>query len=284
MSTGCRMSVSSFSCRNRSSKSRKVSFAYCCVLMLEVYYTIRIVNRYSFLIETYSTERQKILGVWAMFKDEELPWRPHPRARSVHEQMVHQCVSEDHWMKNFLGIDLGEPPLPTLETKLEFIKKYAESSSTRMGRLEAKPESWFEDTAQFFDVHRSRAWILVRRIAHSAHHRGQLTTYLRALGHELYSTYGPTADTGGLFQDGARAIYQYPDIETLLVSEGRGGVRPPLPGPGSKPPTERPEPTPHGTCATPETLTTCRRSVSQSPRSNSGWFSAVTVWSVSVLC
>ena len=208
--------------------------------MLHVYYTIRIVNRYSFLIETYSTERQKILGVWAMFKDEEMPWRPHPRARSVHEQMVHQCVSEDHWMKNFLGIDLGEPPLPALETKREFIKKYAASSSARMGGLEAKPESWFEDTAQFFDVRRSRAWILVRRIAHSAHHRGQLTTYLRALGHELYSTYGPTADTGGLFQDGARVIYQYPDIETVLVSEARGGVRPPLPGPGSKPPTERP--------------------------------------------
>src|SRR6266571_3091401 len=75
MSTGCRMSVSSFSCRNRSSKSRKVSFAYCCVLilctqMLHVYYTIGIVNRYSFLIETYSTERQKILGVWALFNDE----------------------------------------------------------------------------------------------------------------------------------------------------------------------------------------------------------------------
>src|SRR5881397_176784 len=78
--------------------------------MLHVYYTIRIVNRYSLLIETYSTERQKILGVWAMFKDEELPWRPHPRARSVHEQMVHQCVSEDHWMKNFLGIDLVSRP------------------------------------------------------------------------------------------------------------------------------------------------------------------------------
>src|SRR5881628_3973255 len=117
--------------------------------MLHVYYTIRIVNRYSFLIETYSTERQKILGVWAMFKDEEMPWRPHPRARSVHEQMVHQCVSEDHWMKNFLGIDLGEPPLPALETKLEFIEKYAASSSTRMGRLEAKPESWFKTPRNF---------------------------------------------------------------------------------------------------------------------------------------
>jgi len=175
-----------------------------------------------------------------MCKDEEMPWRPQSRARSVHEQMVHQCVSEDYWMKNFLGVDLGEPALPALETRLEFIKKYAVSSSARMARLETVAESWFEESVQFFDVRQCRAWILVRRVAHSAHHRGQLTTYLRILGHDLYSTYGPTADTGGLFQNRARVIYQYPDIETLLESEARGGVRPPLPGPGSKPPTERP--------------------------------------------
>jgi hypothetical protein len=143
-------------------------------------------------------------------------------------------------MKNFLGVDLSEPPLPQTETRLDFIKKYAASSAMRLSILEAKPESWFEETAQFFDVVRSRAWIVVRRVAHSAHHRGQLTTYLRTLGHSLYSTYGPTADTGGLFQNGAAIIYQYPNVETLLEAEAHGGARPPLPGSGSKPPTERP--------------------------------------------
>jgi uncharacterized damage-inducible protein DinB len=197
-------------------------------------------NRYSFLTETYSTERQKILGVWAMFSDAELKWRPESRARSVHEQMVHQCVSEDYWMKTFLGIDLSETPLPQNETKFEFIKNYAAASAKRLSILEAKPEAWFEETTKFFDVDRSRAWIVVRRVAHSAHHRGQLTTYLRTLGHPLYSTYGPTADTGGLFQNGAAVIYQYPNIETLLEAEAAGGARPPLPGSGSKPPTERP--------------------------------------------
>ena len=108
--------------------------------------TATTVNRYSFLIETYSTERQKILGAWAMFNDDQMPWRPHLRARSVHEQMVHQCVSEDYWMKNFLGIDLGEPALPALETRLEFMKKYAASSAARMARLEILPESRFEDS------------------------------------------------------------------------------------------------------------------------------------------
>ena len=91
-------------------------------------------NRYSFLIETYATERQKILGVWAMFHDDELAWRPQARARSVHEQMVHQCVSEDYWMKNFLGIDLGEPPLPKQETRLDFMKQYANASARRLER------------------------------------------------------------------------------------------------------------------------------------------------------
>jgi uncharacterized damage-inducible protein DinB len=195
--------------------------------------------RYSFLTETYFTERQKILSVWAMFRAEEMSWRPQARARSVHEQMVHQCVSEDYWMKNFLGIDLAEPPLPAKETRLEFMKKYAAASSARLKKLEAMPESWYEENASFFDVVRSRAWILVRRMAHSSHHRGQLTTYLRISGRQLYSTYGPTADTGGLFQNGARVIYQYRDVETLLEREEHGGDYPALPGSGPKPPTER---------------------------------------------
>jgi len=197
-------------------------------------------SRYDFLTDSYATERQKILGAWAMFLDADMPWRPAQHARSVHEQMVHQCVSEDAWMKNFLGIDLQEPPLPTTETRYEFMKKYAEASARRLQLLKNMPEPWFEEIERFFDVDRSRAWILVRRIAHSAHHRGQLTTYLRSIGRELYSTYGPTADTGGLFQNGARVIYQYPDIQTLLDAEARGGDRPTLPGPGPKSPTERP--------------------------------------------
>ena len=52
--------------------------------------------RYQFLIDTYDTERLKVVGAWSMFCDGDLPVRPHPtdtRGRSVHEQMVHQCVS-----------------------------------------------------------------------------------------------------------------------------------------------------------------------------------------------
>jgi uncharacterized damage-inducible protein DinB len=169
------------------------------------------VNRYSFLTDTYATERQKILAAWAMFRDSEMSWKPEARGRTVHEQMVHQCVSEHNWMKNFFGIEVAAPHLPQNETRAEFIRTYAESSKQRLARLESMPESWFEEDVTFFDVRRSRAWVLVRRIAHSAHHRGQLTAYLRALGHDLYSTYGPTADTNGTVK------YQFPDVDALLT-------------------------------------------------------------------
>jgi uncharacterized damage-inducible protein DinB len=197
--------------------------------------------RYDFLLDTYGTERLKTLSVWSQFRDEDLRFRPEPRARTPHEQMVHQCVSEDVWMKGMLGIDLGEPPLPAEETRLGFLRKYAGSSGRRLGLLREQTDDWFEEITRFFDVERSRAWVLTRRIAHSAHHRGQLTTCLRLLGRDLYSTYGPTADTGGLFQNQAPVIYRYRDVEQLLEAEARGGEAPALPGPGEKSPTERPD-------------------------------------------
>ncbi|HEX4965117.1 MAG TPA: DinB family protein [Thermoanaerobaculia bacterium] len=196
-------------------------------------------SRYGFLLETYDTERLKTLSVWSQFRDEDLRFRPEPRARTPHEHMVHQCVSEDTWMKNMLGIDLGEPPLPAEETRLAFLRKYAEASGKRLERLRGMEDDWFEGATRFFDVERSRAWVMTRRIAHSAHHRGQLTAYLRLLGRSLYSTYGPTADTGGLFQNGAPTIYRYGGLDDLLAAEARGGDSPPLPGPGEKSPTER---------------------------------------------
>ena len=67
-------------------------------------------NRYNFLIETYRTERIKTLSVWSQFEDDDMEFRPEPRARTPHEHMVHQCISQHNWMKNMLGIDTKLTP------------------------------------------------------------------------------------------------------------------------------------------------------------------------------
>lgn len=199
--------------------------------------------RYDFLVETYETERVKVVSVWSEFSDDELEFRPNakdPRGRSVREQMVHQCVSEDLWFRNMLGIEVGAPSLPAQEMRLEFMKRYAEFSGRRLEALRVKEEAWFEGETMFFDVKRTRAWVMMRRIAHTAHHRGQQMAMLRMLAHDLHSNYGPTADTGGLMQNHAPTIYAYSSLETLLHSEAGGGYKSPLPGRGEKPVTERP--------------------------------------------
>jgi uncharacterized damage-inducible protein DinB len=199
--------------------------------------------RYGFLVHTYATERLKVLSTWATFRDEDLPVRPHPtdrRGRSVLEHMVHQCVSENLWFRDILGVDVGAPPLPAAETRLEFLRRYAHDSARRLAELEGTGEAWWEAGVQFFDVPRSRAWVIVRRIAHTAHHRGQQVELLRMLGRDVYSTYGPTADTGGLFQQHAPTIYAYPDEAALLAGEAGPARKAALPGPGAKPVTERP--------------------------------------------
>jgi hypothetical protein len=154
--------------------------------------------------------------------------------------MVHQCVSEDIWFRTMLDIDVGAPPLPKQEVRLEFIRRYVEDSRKRLAALRNKEEAWWEGETTFFDVPRSRAWVMTRRIAHTAHHRGQQLALLRVLGREQYSNYGPTADTGGLMQNHAPTIYAYPNLQALLEGEAAGGRKTKLPGPGVKPVTERP--------------------------------------------
>jgi len=200
--------------------------------------------KYDFLVETYETERIKVVSVWSEFRDEDLPVRPRagdPRGRSVREQLVHQCVSENLWFVNMLGIDVQAPPLPVTETLLGFMERYADDSGKRLAALRGKDETWWESETKFFDVPRSRTWVMVRRIAHTSHHRGQQMAMLRMLGRELHSNYGPTADTGGLMQNHAPTIYGYPNLKALIDGETAGGRKAPLPGGGGKAVTERPE-------------------------------------------
>jgi uncharacterized damage-inducible protein DinB len=199
--------------------------------------------RYEFLVDSYATERLKVLSVWSEFRDDDLGVRPSAddaRGRSVLEQMVHQCASEDIWFRTMLGVDVGAPPLPERETRLQFIGRYAEDSGRRLDALRRTDDDWWEAQTTFFGVQRSRAWVMTRRLTHTSHHRGQQMAMLRMLRRELHSNYGPTADTGGLMQNQAPTIYAYASLEALLAGELGGGAKAPLPGSGGRAVTERP--------------------------------------------
>ena len=197
---------------------------------------------HGFLVETYASERLKTLSVWSMFTDADLDVRPHPnlaRDRTPREHMVHQCQSEDRWFTGMFGIDAGAPPLPAEETRLGFIRHFAEATERRHAALATRDAAWWAAEVAFFDTRHSRAWIMVRRIAHTAHHRAEQTTLLRLLGRPVWSVYGPSVDRGGLPAHGAPTIYAYVDVAALIAGESSGGRKAPLPGPGARASTER---------------------------------------------
>lgn len=201
-------------------------------------------SRYGFLVDTYATEILKTLSVWAMATDADLDVRPRAgdrRGRTLREHMVHQCQSEHGWFAKMFGITAPGEVLPVARTRLAFVEHYAAGAGHRREALAQRDDAWWEADAPFFELVRPRTWIMTRRIAHSAHHRGQQTALLRMLGRDLHSTYGPTADTGGLPKDQAPVVYAYDDVAALLAGEARGGAKRALPAAPPRAVTELPD-------------------------------------------
>jgi uncharacterized damage-inducible protein DinB len=151
---------------------------------------------FQHIVDTYASETNKTASAWGMFTDADLPWRPHPRSSTVEEILKHQLLSERRFFGEFLGSP--EPPatevLPGEKTVERFRSRLVELASPRLEWLSGLGEAQWLQTTAFFDVQRERIWIFWRRVLHSAHHRTQLTVYLRLMNRTVPSTYGPTAD------------------------------------------------------------------------------------------
>jgi uncharacterized damage-inducible protein DinB len=110
--------------------------------------------------------------------------------------LKHQLLSERRFFGEFLGgaEPKAEEVVPTTESVLAYRTRLVDLARPRLDRLAAATEPWWLERVAFFDVERERAWIFWRRLLHTAHHRTQLSVYLRMLDRPVPPTYGPTAD------------------------------------------------------------------------------------------
>ncbi len=152
--------------------------------------------QFQHLLDSYAGETNKVASVWREFTLGDLNFKPHPRSSSVLEIMKHQLLSERRFFGEFLGSPEPAPAqvLPTQDTPKNFASRLVELAVPRLNFFAGKEESWWLEKVRFFDVERERIWIFWRRVLHTAHHRTQLTVYLRLIGKNVPSTYGPTAD------------------------------------------------------------------------------------------
>ncbi len=148
------------------------------------------------VLDTYASESNKTASAWEAFDDTELSWRPHEKSMTVVEVMKHQLLSEIRFFGGFLGLPEPSPAeaLANTGTPRSFARRQIVLATPRLQFLAAQTEDWWLRQVTFFDVERQRVWIVWRRILHSAHHRTQLTVYLRLMNKPVLSIYGPTAD------------------------------------------------------------------------------------------
>jgi uncharacterized damage-inducible protein DinB len=152
--------------------------------------------RYQHLLDTYASECNKVVSMWREFGERDLEFRPHPRSSSVGEIVKHQLLSERRFFGEFLLTPEPAPAavLPASLSMASATQRFVELAVPRLKFLAAQPDEWWMTTVPFFDVQRHRAWIFWRRVLHTAHHRTQLSVYLRLMGRSVPSSYGPTAD------------------------------------------------------------------------------------------
>jgi uncharacterized damage-inducible protein DinB len=147
-------------------------------------------------LDIYASEINKVASVWRTFRPGDLEFRPHPRSMTVLEVFRHELLSARRFFGGFLGAPepSAEAILPNEATVDAYVKRLGELARPRLQFLAAKDEAWWLERAPFFDAERPRIWIFWRRVLHTAHHRTQLTVYLRLLNLPVPPVYGPTAD------------------------------------------------------------------------------------------
>ena len=170
--------------------------------------------RWQHTLDTYASEVNKVCGTWAGFNNGDLDFRPHPKSATVREIMRHELLSERRFFGEFLQVP--EPPageiLPAEDSAASFAARLVEMARPRLEFLARQDDSWWLAKRPFFDVERERIWIFWRRILHTAHHRTQLTVYLRLLNKPVPAIYGPSAD----------ASWEGADPTATVEAAGRG--------------------------------------------------------------
>lgn len=153
----------------------------------------------DFLLAEMAYEVKTTTGVFGAVPAGRLDYKPDEKSRTALGLMRHITL-EDEWM--LTGIANGQfvpPPDDSdacgIMTPKDAIARYNEKMPAAMERVRALSGEDLVRTLDLLGFMQMPAInFLSLTVKHTAHHRGQLSSYLRAMGGKVPSIYGPTAD------------------------------------------------------------------------------------------
>jgi uncharacterized damage-inducible protein DinB len=154
----------------------------------------------EFLLGNLTAEIPATINVFRAVPVDNLDYRPDPISKTA-LALVRHITIEDEWFLN--GIANGDfGPMADdsdacgLMSPADAVARYKERIPAAMARVRAlSGDALLKDINLGPQLKMPAIQFLALTLRHSAHHRGQLSAYLRAMGGKVPSIYGPSADT-----------------------------------------------------------------------------------------
>ena len=154
----------------------------------------------DFLIADFESEMKTTLRVFEAVPTSHLDYRPDPKAKTGLGLLRHITL-EDEWLLNSIVAGAFVPPPDDSDacgimSPADAIARYKEKVPAALARVRAMSGENLSNTIDMFGMMKAPGLgYLAMAVKHSVHHRGQLSTYLRAMGGAVPGIYGPSADT-----------------------------------------------------------------------------------------
>lgn len=154
----------------------------------------------EFLIADFENEMQATLRVIGAAPNGRLDYQPDTKAKSA-LGLVRHITLEDEWLLNSIADGAFTPPPDDSDAcgimnPADAVARYQEKVPAALNRVRALPSEKLTHVIDMLGMIQAPGInLLAMTIKHSAHHRGQLSTYLRPMGGQVPGIYGPSADT-----------------------------------------------------------------------------------------
>jgi len=151
------------------------------------------------LLRVLKNESRTTKSVIAAVPNRNLDFRPDPHSKTANELLRHIAAADNFFLKSVIdgGFVPGSVTVPEpVADPMEVAEWYEHTYANNLETLSALPSDHLVKVLDFRGLFRAPAYTFIQTgLAHTIHHRGQLSTYLQPMGSRVPSIYGESYDS-----------------------------------------------------------------------------------------
>lgn len=157
-------------------------------------------------MQEFDTEMGSTRRVIERVPSDNADWKPHPKSFSI-AHLAQLLAGMPGWLTNIAterSLDLSTAPKYSNQKTEDLLTQFDKNAKAARAALEKATDDdlaldWSLTMGAHTIMTMPRREVIRQTISHIAHHRGQMTVYLRLLDVPVPAVYGPSADDRGGF-------------------------------------------------------------------------------------